>query len=235
MELTIHPEIFERFPEMTITVAVADGIDNRQARPDVDAFWAAAWEEARVAANQLESAQAHPRVAPWREPFKAMGLAPRDFRSSIEALMRRARGGGEPFRINPLVDFYNAISLRHVIPVGGFDLDTTGDPIELRNTRVGDTYQAFDSDRETALPAGEVAYVAGHVTLTRHFVWRQSRAGMVRPETTRLFLVDESLALVGRDAAAALLDDVVTGLDQFFGVRAAPSLLDAENRAIRTA
>jgi DNA/RNA-binding domain of Phe-tRNA-synthetase-like protein len=173
-------------------------------------------------------------VAPWRAQFKAMGLAPRDYRSSIEALMRRARAGGEPFRISPLVDFYNAVSMRHVIPVGGFDLDTTGDPIVLRNTREGDTYQALDSDQEEPLPAEEVAYVAGHVTLTRHFVWRQSRAGMVRPETTRLFLVAEVLEPVGREAADAVRDEFVNGLDRFFGVRAASFLLDAERRTIRT-
>ncbi len=234
MELIIDPEIFERFPGMTIAVAVTDGLDNRQPRPDIDNFWVTAWQDAHVAANEYESAQAHPRVVPWRAQFKAMGLAPRDYRSSIEALMRRARSGGEPFRISPLVDFYNAISLRHVIPVGGFDLDTTGDPIELRNTRDGDTYQALGSDHEEMLPGGEVAYVAGNVTLTRHFVWRQSRAGMVQPETTRLFLVAEVLEPVGRDAAVAIHDDFVSGLDRFFGVQAASFLLDADHREVRT-
>ena len=85
MELVIHPEIFERFPGITIAGAIAEGIDNRKARPDVDDFWSAAWENACVEANQHESAQAHPRVAPWREEFKRMGLAPRDFRSSIRS------------------------------------------------------------------------------------------------------------------------------------------------------
>jgi DNA/RNA-binding domain of Phe-tRNA-synthetase-like protein len=234
VELIIEPEIFERFPGMTIAVAVADGIDNRQARPDVDDDWVVAWREAHAEANRYESAQAHPRVAPWREQFKAMGLAPRDYRSSIEALMRRARSGGEPFRISPLVDFYNAVSLRHVIPVGGFDLDTTGDPIVLRYTREGDTYQALDSNMDEQLPAGEVAYVAGNVTLTRHFVWRQSRAGMVRPETKRLFLVAEVLEPIGRDAATAIRDDFADGLKRFFGVEAASFLLDTDQRTIRT-
>jgi DNA/RNA-binding domain of Phe-tRNA-synthetase-like protein len=234
VELIVHPEIFERFPRLTIAAAVAEGIDNRTARPAVDNYWVAAWEGAYVAANQHESAQAHPRVAPWREQFRAMGLAPRDYRSSIEALMRRARGGGEPFRINPLVDFYNAISLRHVIPAGGYDLDTTGNPIELRNTRAGDTFQALGSDAEEALPSGEVAYISGNVALVRHFVWRQSLAGMVRPETTRLFMVAEVLEPVGRDAAAAMLEDVVSGLDRFFGVQAASFLLDAEQRSVQT-
>jgi DNA/RNA-binding domain of Phe-tRNA-synthetase-like protein len=161
-----------------------------------------------------------------------MGLAPRDFRSSIEALMRRARNGGEPFRINPLVDFYNAISLRHVIPAGGYDLESTGDRIDLRNTRDGDTFQALGSDTDEPLPPGEVAYAAGRIALVRHFVWRQSLTGMVGPETSRLFLVAEVLEPVGREAAAALLDDFVNGLDRFFGIQAAAALLDADQPRI---
>ena len=66
VELIIQPEILERFPGLTIMAAVAEGIDNRLARPDVDAFWVAAWEGAHQAANQYESAQAHPRVAEER-------------------------------------------------------------------------------------------------------------------------------------------------------------------------
>lgn len=234
VELTVHPEIFERFPGLTIAVLVAEGIDNQSARPDVDEFWVAAWQSASIAANEYESAQAHPRVAPWRAEFRAMGLAPRDFRSSIEALMRRARNGGEPFRINPLVDFYNAISLRHVIPAGGYDIDTAGTPIELRNTCDGDSFQAYGSDVIEQLPAGEVAYVANQNALVRHFVWRQSQAGLVGPETTRLFMVAEVLEPVGRDAAAAMLADAADGLDRFFGVRAIASLLDAEHPALKT-
>ncbi|MDP8946327.1 MAG: hypothetical protein M3N03_10425 [Actinomycetota bacterium] len=41
----------------------------------------------------------------------AMGVSGRKFPSSIEDLLRRAFKGGEPLRINPLVDFYNAVSL----------------------------------------------------------------------------------------------------------------------------
>ena len=32
--------------------------------------------------------------------------------------------GGEPASINPLVDFYNAVSLRHFVPVGAFGVPT---------------------------------------------------------------------------------------------------------------
>jgi hypothetical protein len=45
------------------------------------------------------------------EAMTAMGVSGRKFPSSIEDLLRRAFKGGEPLRINPLVDFYNVVSL----------------------------------------------------------------------------------------------------------------------------
>ena len=117
MEFTIEPAIFERFPGITIAVAVARGIDNAQARPGIAEGWQEAWAGASVAASS-GNAQSHPRVRPWREAFQAMGVSGKEFRSSIEALLRRAMKGGEPFSINPLVDWYNTVSLRHVVPAG---------------------------------------------------------------------------------------------------------------------
>lgn len=55
--------------------------------------------------------------------------------------------------------------------------------LELRLTRRGDTFQALDKNEPVAVPDGEVAYVTGRTVLTRHFVWRQSRAGIITPET----------------------------------------------------
>ena len=76
----------------------------------------------------------------------------RHFPTSIEALLRRAMKGGSPFRINPLVDFYNAVSLRRVVPVGGFDLDRVPGPLSVRLTRDGDTFSALDADGAVPVP-----------------------------------------------------------------------------------
>ena len=57
------------------------------------------------------------------------------------------------------------------------------DVLELKLTRRGDTFQALDKSEPVAVPNGEMAYVTGQTVLTRHFVWRQSRAGIITPET----------------------------------------------------
>ena len=233
MEYVIAPEIFERFPGMRVAVAVAEGVDNVTPRPAVEALWRESWLAAGKLAAQYANPQSHPHVAPWREAFKGMGLSSKDFRSSIEAILRRAMKGGEPFRINPLVDFYNAISLRHVSPAGGFDFGALAAPIELRPSRADEPFLALGAAEPELLPPGEVSYVCGDAVLTRHFVWRQAQLGALVPATQHVFLVSEVLGEVDRLSNGTVVDAMLAafcaGLRYYFGVTARPFVLDAEH------
>ncbi len=228
MEFVVNPEIFERFPGMRIAVAVAHGVDNAGDRPAIAAEWRAAWAGAAEAAAH-GNAQSHPRVRPWRERFRAMGVSGKEFPSSVEALLRRAMKGGEPFRINPLVDCYNAVSLRHVVPAGGFDLDQLrgSGPLELRLTRDGDHFTALDADAPLPLPPGEIAYLDGPTVLTRHFVWRQARTGLITPATRSVVLLSEIPGEVGEVVARQVLADFAAGLRDHFGAAPSAALVDA--------
>jgi DNA/RNA-binding domain of Phe-tRNA-synthetase-like protein len=232
MRFTIQPDVFPRFPGLSIAVAVASGLDNAASYPGVSATWRAAWAEAQAAAARYGNAQSHPRVRPWRERFTAMGVSGKQFPSSIEAMLRRALKGGEPFTINPLVDFYNTVSLRHTVPAGAFDLGDVAGSLELRLTRPGDTFTALDAAEADTVPSGEVAYAAGNVILTRHFVWRQARAALVTPATRAVFLVSEILGEVGRPVAEAVLNEFQSGLREHFGLTSAGFLLDERHASI---
>ncbi len=234
MEFAIEPEIFMRFPGIHIVVAVAYGLDNTGGKPDVAAHWREAWSAAAGGAV-YENAQSHPRVKPWRERFQAQGISGKVFPSSIEAMLRRALKGGEPFTINPLVDFYNAISLRHTVPAGGFDLSEIRGPLELRLTRAGDTFVALDGDEPLATPPGEVAYADGQTILTRHFVWRQARTALITRGTRDVFLVSEVLGEVlalDSTVASAVLTEFQQGLRDRFGVESQGFVLDAGHTTI---
>jgi DNA/RNA-binding domain of Phe-tRNA-synthetase-like protein len=228
----VAPVVWARFPGLTIVVAVGQNLDP-QHRPDaVSERWRAAWIAAGEAGRAYPNPQSHPRVAPWREAFRAMGVPPREFPSSIEALLRRAMKGGEPFSVSPLVDFYNAVSLSHFVPVGAFDLDRLShSAIRLRLTRTGDHYFALDAAEPVFVDPGEVAYTDGDTVLTRHFVWRQAREGLIRPETQNVFLVSEILGAVGRHVAEIVLGDVQAGLLNLFASQAKTFILDLEHPA----
>jgi DNA/RNA-binding domain of Phe-tRNA-synthetase-like protein len=226
----VDPAILSVFPGVRIAVAVADGVDNRTPRPEVEVAWQAAWLGAEKA-TEYGNAQSHPRVAPWRERMRDVGVSGKQFPSSIEALLRRAMRGGEPFRINPLVDFYNAVSLRHVVPAGGFDLGGITGPLELRLTRDGDTFQALDDEAPIPLPPGEIAYAAGSTILTRHFVWRQAREALITESTRHVMLLSEVLGEVG-DVAGEVLEDFRAGIAEHFGVEPRCSLASAQRPSI---
>lgn len=212
----IHPEIFEVFPGLRIPVAVALGLDNTRARMEIAAAWQTAWTDAAQAAV-YSNAQSHPRIRPWRDRFRSLGISGKEFPCSAEALLRRALKGGEPFAVNPLVDYYNAVSLRHVVPAGAFDLDQLAGDLELRLTRVGDTFWSLDATEPVAVEPGEVAYADGRCVVTRHFVWRQARAGLIQTQTRDVILLAEVLGEVGQEVAEAVLTDFAAGLRQHFG------------------
>lgn len=231
VRFTVHPEVFAAFPGMRIVAAVAEGLDNRTHRPAIEREWRAAWEGA-AAAKVHGNAQSHPRVRPWRERFRALGVSGKKYPSSIEALLRRALKGGEPFSINPLVDFYNAVSLRHVVPAGAYDLDEVGEAFELRPTRDGDSFEALDADAAEPLPAGEIAYVTGGDVLTRHLIWRQSRRALVTGETRRALLLSEVLGELEAALADRVAADFEGGLERHFGCRSRLLRLDAAAPAV---
>ncbi len=161
-----------------------------------------------------------------------LGVSGKKFPTSIEALLRRAMKGGEPFRIHPLVDFYNAVSLRHVLPAGGYDLAEIEGDLEVRPTRDGDTFRALDQAAPEPVPAGELAYACGGDVLTRHLVWRQSERALIRPETRDAVLVSEAIDGVADEALDAAATDLRRGLEDWFGAGTQVHRLDVDNPTI---
>lgn len=220
MRFVVSPKIFELYPGLKLPVVVAQGVEATANSIRVEKLWREAWEEAGLLASTYANAQSHPRVAAWREAMAATGVSGRKYPSSVESLLRRAFKGGEPPRIDPLVDFYNSISLRYVVPAGGFDLAQLGDALELRLTREADTFRPLDSASAERVEPKEVAYASGNEILTRHFIWKQSHTGLLSESTRSVFLVSEVLGEVEESAdglAQAVLEDLCEGLRRHFG------------------
>jgi DNA/RNA-binding domain of Phe-tRNA-synthetase-like protein len=227
MTLIIQPEIFDRFPGMLLPAAVADGIDNRGPHPEVEQRLTEVC--ASLEKNwEYPNAQSHPYIKAWREAFRRMGLSGKRFPSSIEAMVRRVISGRGMPHINPLVDFYNAISLHHVVPAGGWDLDGVGGDIHLRITDGGEPFAELGKGKTVRVEAGEVSYTDAEEVITRHFVWRQSEKGKTGPETSRVFLIAEILPEAGREVAQQVEADFVEGLERYFGMKAKSAVLTAD-------
>lgn len=226
----VDPGVLALFPGMRLVVALARGLDNARGCPGVDAHWTEAWNDA--GALDVPNAQSHPRVRAWREDFKAFGVSMKRFPISIEAMLRRALKGGEPFRINPLVDLYNTLSLRHVCPAGAFDLDALEADLQLRFTTDVDRFTALDAQAPVPVDAGEVAYASANTVLTRHFMWRQAREALIGPGSRNLFFVSEIPGVAGEVVARQMENDIKDGLAKHFSLDCETFVMDSSLTSI---
>ena len=103
----------------------------------------------------------------------------------------------------------------------------------MRLTREEDTFQPLDGSSEVDVEPGEVAYASGNEILTRYFVWKQSRKGLLDEATRSLFLVSEVLGEVESDGVAdAVLKDFADGLRHYFNSEPAVFLVGEENPVV---
>lgn len=203
MQFTVDDDVFRDIPGLRLAVGWLL-LDRQPSDAEAQELIAPPW--AAAADIGADPVQTHPQLAPWRDVFRGLGLPARDYLPSIEALVRRARRGGPPLRVQPLVDAYNAVSLAHLVPVGAFDLAGLQYDIRLGRSHGGEAFWPIGAEAAEEVGAGELCYLDGERVLTRHFVWRQSVWGMIRETTTRLFLVSEILPAAEMQLAGVLQD-----------------------------
>ena len=112
---SIAQEVFDLFPEFIRGVLVAHDVQNNPSSPDLIAIMRQ--EETRLRESMAgQDIVGHSLINNWREAFRSQGIKPSEFRSSIEAMVRRVIKGSQLPAINALVDIGNIISLRNLIP-----------------------------------------------------------------------------------------------------------------------
>jgi len=209
MLFSIQKELFDMLPDLTIGMVVAKGVDNTHSSQEMDDLLPYAVEE--VKKNFIgDKAQEHPRIKPWRTAFTKLGISGSKFPSSIESMTRRVLKG-DPFpKINPLVDLYNSVSLRFLVPMGGHDLDTLEGNIHLRFTEGWEPFRPMGGGETVTVPKGELVYRDDREVLTRNWVWRQCEKDKATEKTKNIFIPIDVLGEVGRERA----DEIILELSQ---------------------
>ena len=189
--LIIEPSFRALFPDARIGVVVVRGVDSTRHVADCAALLRGAMAEAARIIGDADMAT-HPAVAPWREAYRAFGVKPAKQRSSIENLLRAAVAGTLR-SINPLVDLYNTVSLRYLLPCGGEDLQAIRGDIRLTRAIGGEEFVPLGSTEPQPPPPGEVIYRDDSGVICRAWNWREAERTKLTEQTTDAFLCIEAL------------------------------------------
>ncbi len=200
-------------PDYRVLLVAVDGVVNGPSDEMSGRLLRAAEGTAREALGQ-GPAEVLPHVAAWRDAYRAFGAKPQRTRNSLEALLRRA-GTGLP-RVNRLTDAYNAISVVHMLPLGGEDLARyRGAPRLVRATGAETFDTVADGTPVIEHPEpGEVVWCDDAGVTCRRWNWRQARRTQLEEGTTTALFILDGLEPVTDRALGAAADDLVAHLER---------------------
>jgi len=207
----VDAAVFALRPDYRAMLLAVDGIVPGPSNQASDELLQAAEAAAREALRG-RPAEDLPHVAAWREAYRAFGAKPQRTRNSLEALLRRVPSGLP--RVNRLTDLYNAISVRHQIPLGGEDLSRyTGAPRLVRATGIEPFDTAADGAAVIEHPdPGEVVWCDDAGVTCRRWNWRQARRTQLREDTTAALFILDALDPITDQALHAAADDLAAHL-----------------------
>ncbi|MER6996100.1 phenylalanine--tRNA ligase beta subunit-related protein [Streptomyces sp. NPDC000410] len=215
LKLTVSDEVRALVPGFTHLAIEARGLVNG---PSNEASAALLDDAADRLAERLGGRAPHEdaHMAAWREAYSAFGAKPSRTRNSAEALAKRALSGAGLPRINLLVDAYNAISVAHLIPVGGEDADLVEGAMRLVRA-TGDEPFVTVAGGEAAVEhpePGEIVWCDDEGVTCRRWNWRQGPRTRLTEESVNAIFLLESLAPMTRGELEAAGAELAESLEK---------------------
>lgn len=213
VEIRIQEDIFGEYPTFRRGIVVAKNIDNRGPS---EVLVTKLKEAIAKAGEQPIDIKSDSRTVVWNEAHRQFNSNPNKFPPAHCALLKRVQKPGMriPF-INKIVAIMNYNSINYVTPVGGDDLASAGQCLELRHAIGGEKFTPLGCPDITEHPnPGEIIYVAAgsNEVMCRRWNWRNGHKTRITEDTRAMVMnIDvlgeqsEAHAIEARDSVAEML------------------------------
>lgn len=196
------------YPDTVLGVLAVTNIYNKGTSPEIASFLKE--EEERIK-NKFLNVQISevPEIVCWREAYRRFGAKPSDYPSSIENLIRRVVKDNEVHHINNLVDLYNFISLKYLVPAGGEDLNKVEGDIHLTLALENEQLVKMLGESEPRAPhKGEVIYKDDKGAICRRWNWKEAERTKLTEETNKAVFVIEGLPPVNKEVISNVAEEL---------------------------
>ncbi len=206
----INQALFEKFPSLQVGTIFFKKIDNQHQNPHIQALLTNIQIELKqkYSPKDIDTLE---HINVWREAYSSFGAKPKKYKSSVEALLTRVLENNTIPSINNLVNAYNYISLKYLLPLGADDLSTIKEDIKLTFAHGTEQFQALGTDEIRSPEVGEIVYTNNNNILCRRWNWRESDLTKITPDTTTCLLYCETLL------PSALLQNALQELQSVLG------------------
>lgn len=209
-------DVLDEYPGVKIGVLIGKGLDNNTTFDSLFQLQNDALVEAQRQMGD-QPVTKHPHITSWRGLYRSFGTKPSDYRPSAEALIRRALKTGKLPRINNAVDIYNVVSVKYVIPMGGFDLDNVKGDIMLRKSEGGELFTPLGASKPEETYTGEVVYADEKRVLTRRWNYRDADETKITETTSNLVLFIDASPEISKTIVETALSELTSLLSEACG------------------
>lgn len=191
-KMKISKKIIEKYPKLEIGVLIARNINNTKDNETIQDLIRKTEKNIREEIN-IEKIIEIPIIAKWREIYKSFGAKPSKYRNSIEALLKRIVNEKNLYKINPLVDIYNYISLKYKMTVGGEDIDKIEGELVLDFAKGYEEFTPLGSSENEPPWEGEIVYKDDKGVICRCWNWREGERTKLTNDTKKAVIVIENI------------------------------------------
>lgn len=207
--VSVDSAIWEHWPDYRVLAIVADRLEFGEGEETVSPLTQA---EERIRARGAMDWTTEPHVAAWMAAYAEFGAKPKRTSPSVLALLKRVEVGLP--RIDPVTDLYNAVSITHLLPIGGEDLAAYRSAPRLSLATGQESFDTIDSGAaviDHPVP-GEVIWQDDLGVTCRRWNWRQCVRTRISPGTTTAIFLLEALAAMPDEDLIAAGEELIAGL-----------------------
>ena len=231
MRFQIEDGIWDMFPDLIIGVVTAQGIDNSGEALELRSLIQTAQQHIRAGYESGNLSQI-PRIQAWRQAYSTFGAKPKKYKSSIESLCRMSLKGLPLRSVNTVVDIYNLISLKHLVPAGGDDMDKVEGDITLAFASGEERFVPLNGFEEEFVKPGEVIYRDERGVLCRRWNWRECDRTKMTEFTRNVCLMVEGLPPVDHGTIQEVLVELGGLITRYCGGKISTDILKSGRRKI---
>ena len=228
-KIIISEEIFGKFPEFKRGIIIVKDIENALSNKRIKKPF-----NKEIEKRMGEECLDHENVRAWDEMHKKFGSNPNKFPPAIKALLKRIqKGGGIPF-INSVVALMNFISIKHLVPVGGDDVDTIKGNLCLGLAHGNENFIGLGSQYPESPDEGEVIYFDDKSlnVMCRKLNWRNSDFSKITENTKRIVINIDGIDPISDEIIKHAQDELAKLLIEQCQAKLETNFLNKNNREI---
>jgi DNA/RNA-binding domain of Phe-tRNA-synthetase-like protein len=187
MELSYHPKVKEKFPDLRVSLLTVKDLKIKKETPKLEEFKKVIVQEIKTT-YALETLKDNETFRKYRDFFWKIDIDPTKIRPASEALIRRILQGKPLPKINTGVDAYNIASIKSGIPLAAFDEGTITGELTMRFSKDGEEFMGIGMKKAKILTGKEII-VADESRLIAIYPYRDADFSKIMPSTENILVM----------------------------------------------